>query len=154
MATMPNGAMSRLSVCVDDYEDREISGRLYHQYSAETETFKGVNTLFQKIENLLDSISYPQASTQPRSFKRRQTMAPRTKKEAEAPLEHDITSHRGERNTFIVQVKYRQNSTWQGTITWTERNVVRNFRSALELLKLIDSSFYDEDEDAMDEDEE
>ena len=81
-------------------------------------------------------------------------MAPRTKKEAEAPLEHDITSHKGERNTFIVQVKYRQNSTWQGTITWTERNVVRNFRSALELLKLIDSSFYDEDEDAMDEDEE
>ena len=31
-----------------------------------------------------------------------------------------------------------QNATWQGSVTWVDENKVQNFRSALELLKLID----------------
>ena len=34
----------------------------------------------------------------------------------------------------------RQNATWQGSISWTEKGVTKHFRSALELLKLIDSA--------------
>ena len=42
--------------------------------------------------------------------------------------------------TFIVQVMYRQNATWQGQVVWSEKNETRQFRSALELIKLIDSA--------------
>lgn len=48
--------------------------------------------------------------------------------------------------TFIVKILNRQNSTWQGTITWVEEHKIQNFRSALELLKLIDGAL---DEKAM-----
>jgi len=40
--------------------------------------------------------------------------------------------------TFIVKIVNRQNSTWQGSVTWVEEQKTQNFRSALELLKLID----------------
>ncbi len=47
-----------------------------------------------------------------------------------------------ERNkgTFIVKVINNQNSTWQGTITWVEEQKTENFRSALEMIKLIDGA--------------
>ena len=40
--------------------------------------------------------------------------------------------------TFLVKITNNQNSTWQGSVTWVEEQKVQNFRSALELLKLID----------------
>ena len=43
-------------------------------------------------------------------------------------------------NTFIVKIVNRQNETWQGSVTWTEKQKVQNFRSALELLKLINGA--------------
>ena len=34
----------------------------------------------------------------------------------------------------------RQNATWQGSVTWVEKKEKQQFRSALELLKLIESA--------------
>lgn len=42
--------------------------------------------------------------------------------------------------SFVIEVKSRENSTWQGTITWVEGKKKENFRSALELIRLIDST--------------
>lgn len=42
--------------------------------------------------------------------------------------------------TFIVKILDQRNATWQGSITWAEKNQTTCFRSALELLKLIDST--------------
>ena len=42
--------------------------------------------------------------------------------------------------TFIVKVLDRQNATWQGTVTWVEEQKTQCYRSALELLKLIDGA--------------
>jgi hypothetical protein len=42
--------------------------------------------------------------------------------------------------TFIVQVLYRQNATWQGTIQWIEGRQTRQYRSVNELLKLMDEA--------------
>jgi hypothetical protein len=48
------------------------------------------------------------------------------------------------RKTFVVQILNRQNATWQGLITWTEGQQTQSFRSALELIKLIDSALEEE----------
>ena len=45
--------------------------------------------------------------------------------------------------SFVVEVKSRENHTWQGTITWVEGKKKENFRSALELIRLIDSTLAD-----------
>lgn len=42
--------------------------------------------------------------------------------------------------TFLVKIMNSQNATWQGSVTWVEEKKVQNFRSALELLKLIDGA--------------
>ena len=51
-----------------------------------------------------------------------------------------MQEERGKEGTFIVQVQYRQNATWQGQVIWAEENRKEHFRSALELIKLIDSA--------------
>ena len=46
----------------------------------------------------------------------------------------------GEKGTFVVHVQYLESSTWQGEIVWAEKNESLKFRSALELLKIMDSA--------------
>ena len=53
---------------------------------------------------------------------------------------NDPLAYTGQDATFVVHVKYRQNATWQGTVTWDDKNKQQNFRSALELIKLMDSA--------------
>lgn len=50
------------------------------------------------------------------------------------------TSGTKEGTRFIVDVRYRENATWQGEVRWVDQNKQCNFRSALELLKLIDGA--------------
>ena len=52
----------------------------------------------------------------------------------------NLEDKNGAEGTFIVQIKYRQNSTWQGQVVWAEENKKVYFRSALELLRLIDGA--------------
>ena len=49
-----------------------------------------------------------------------------------------------ERETFIVQIRNTQNATWQGTVTWTDGKKTQPFRSALELIRLMDSTLQEE----------
>ena len=51
-------------------------------------------------------------------------------------------------NTFVVKIVSQQNSTWQGSVTWTEEKKVQNFRSELELLKLISGALDEGDIEA------
>ena len=44
------------------------------------------------------------------------------------------------KGTFIVKVDNYQSGTWQGRVIWAEENVTEHFRSALELMKLIDEA--------------
>ena len=60
---------------------------------------------------------------------------------------HNIQDKRGDKGPFVVQVQYRQNSTWQGQVIWAEKNKKEYFRSALELMKLIDSAMSEENAD-------
>jgi hypothetical protein len=39
--------------------------------------------------------------------------------------------------TFTIAVKFRRNATWQGHVHWLQANKKQDFRSVLELLKLI-----------------
>ena len=51
------------------------------------------------------------------------------------------------RNGFVVNILHKQNSTWQGSVTWLETNETQYFRSALELIMLIDSAVSPEESD-------
>jgi len=42
--------------------------------------------------------------------------------------------------SFLIQIKFRQNHNWQGTIQWFEGQKKLPFRSLLEMIQLIDNA--------------
>ncbi len=54
--------------------------------------------------------------------------------------------------TFIVKVMNQQNATWQGSVTWVDEQREEYFRSALELLKLIDGALEKKNNHGSDKD--
>jgi hypothetical protein len=46
----------------------------------------------------------------------------------------------GKLATFSMRLLFRQNASWQGSVYWHEGKSDENFRSALELLFLMDSA--------------
>lgn len=50
---------------------------------------------------------------------------------------NEVTNKHG---TFIVKVDRCQNESWQGRVVWADEDRVEHFRSALELIRLIDKA--------------
>ena len=137
-------------ICVDKGGPTRLSGRMYHPYSDEQMNFSSPDVIFNIMERVFDHIGFPQASSKLRSFGKNKKPENCNGAEAEKLMQEDILSvQKGSKGTFVVHVKSRQNATWQGKITWAEKNLSRNFRSVLELLKLIDSAI-DEGEENED----
>jgi hypothetical protein len=44
------------------------------------------------------------------------------------------------KSTFILHLQPKENNNWQGTIKWVEKKKTLQFRSALELIRIIDST--------------
>lgn len=49
------------------------------------------------------------------------------------------------KETFVVHIISQENATWQGQVTWLGRKETMNFRSFLELVKLMDNAMAQED---------
>lgn len=54
--------------------------------------------------------------------------------------DEDLLSRHGDLGSFIVRVQHRQNSSWQGTLTWMEQDKTVHFRSIWEMIKLVESA--------------
>ena len=125
--------------CVNRYNGRFIRGELYNSYSKEPYRYDDIIEMLQIMEELYDTLQFPMSSTESRSFfNKKQNF----KRKGMTKLMQDemMLDKRGEKGTFIIQVQYRQNSSWQGKIVWVEKNETQHFRSALEMIKLMDSA--------------
>ena len=147
-------APNLVCVCVNEMREAGPVGSVYHKYSDEGYTFRNEFDILRYMEKVMDYCQYPQSSTQLRTFGN-ETYQYREKKKVETMVTADeLLEKSGELATFVIHVKYRQNSTWQGDIFWTEKQEKRNFRSALELLKLIDGALDQIEDDAETEETE
>ncbi len=135
-------APNLICIGMDGCKKNEYAGRIWHQYADDPIPFRDAVDMLRIMEELYDEWNFPQSSTKSHSFiETGSTKEPKQKKGARAKMDvNRIHNKHGNRGTFIVQVKYRQNSTWQGEVIWAERNQKQSFRSALELLKLIDGA--------------
>lgn len=48
--------------------------------------------------------------------------------------------------TFIVHINKSENDTWQGQVTWADKDEKLNFRSAMELMSIIDAALNTEED--------
>ena len=137
-------APNLMNICIDGVSANNYKGRLYHKFQVEPQRFGDIGQLLDLIETVCDVSGYPQSTTQERSFrkKRENTFGKEASQVADI---NEMLEQKGDLATFVVHVKYRQHSTWQGEVVWAEKNERRTFRSALELLKLIDNALDDEE---------
>ena len=135
----------RYYVCIDKIdENSDIKGRIYQSYMPDALVFQTSIEFICKMDAFMDKINYPQRSTQNRKFESRNQQVHNNgydnlQQIVKVVEEEQIMDYRGEKATFVLEVKYRENATWQGTVEWVEGGNKQAFRSALELIKLIDS---------------
>ncbi len=135
-----------MCVCIDGEHSSDIYGILYCNGRKDGVEFRNGGQLLLEMEKWCDHLGFPQCEVKMRSFGKtgRQPEARAgqdgKKERTETNMSDEILSSRGEEGTFLVHIKYRQNATWQGQVTWVEKKETQSFRSALELLKLMDSA--------------
>ena len=120
------------TVCVDSYTNGILAGRFYNPYLSEGESFQSLTQFLVKMNRALDVINLPQAFSAARAF------APPSKPETEKASYPELRE--GALATFAVRVIFRQNASWQGSVTWLEEGRTQSFRSALELVLLMASA--------------
>ena len=121
---------------IHSYEDKNPQGTFYNLYYGEEMTFGNLTRLLLLMEDMMDEMECPQASVQSRRFGKGQKAAERASIAQELlprPNQEAIA-------TFKVKVLFRQGASWQGKLSWTEGEKEESFRSALELVKLMDSA--------------
>lgn len=119
-------------ICVDTWGSGGCSGRFTSAAMGESGTFRDLARLLMHLESCLNIQDQPQSFCIPRQFTAGADLWP--------SLELSARTLPGALATFHVRVRFRRNASWQGTVTWLERRETMHFRSALELLGLMDSA--------------
>ena len=122
-------------VGIDSCKEGTLTGYLFNARLGVCEDFQGLMQLLLEVEELLDEMNISQAPDVLREFS-----APPEKKTKRAP---PIEPQPGKCATFAVQVLFRQNASWQGSVTWLDVGREEVFRSALELCLLMNSALTD-----------
>ncbi|MCI6937106.1 MAG: hypothetical protein MR762_10750 [Clostridiales bacterium] len=117
-------------VCVDSYEGGVPRGRLYLP-GQQGQRFDSLSQLLLRAEQLLEQ-GGAQSFTIPRIFALAKPLR-------SAPCDADELA-RGKAATFEMRVLFRQHASWQGELLWLEKGARQSFRSALELITLMDSA--------------
>ena len=120
------------TVCIDSYDNGELAGRFYNPHLGEGKAFRSLIQFLKEMEDLLDDMNFPQSFTALRSF-----ASPPEHKRGSPP---DNQIRCGALATFAVRVIFRQNASWQGSVTWLGQGKEQSFRSVLELVLLMDSA--------------
>lgn len=118
-------------VCVDSYDKGVPRGRFVNPYMSEERSFTSLLQFLQEFDGTLESMDFPKAFQTTRTF----ATAPRS--DTGPP---GVNTKTGELATFAIRILFRQNASWQGSITWLEGKREQSFRSALELVLLMGSA--------------
>lgn len=121
------------TVCIDSYENGVPTGRFYNPYLEGGRRFESLTQFLLEMEQALDAMEFPKAFSAVRSF----APLPDRRSPASGP---DFCM--GAIATFSVRIIFRQNASWQGSVFWQEGEREQSFRSALELIFLLDSALH------------
>ena len=132
-----------------------IVGELHSKYLERPYVFFDLMQMIEKMEEIFDEKRFPEAFLSPRILNpmkmegKNRSSADRAAEMMDMKKVIEQSSQNGKKCTFEISVKFRQNATWQGTILWIEKNLKQNFRSVLEMLKLMDEALSDGAEDNL-----
>ena len=134
---------------IDTHTERDFAGRVLHLYEEAAESFASGSDLVIRLDELYDEWKYPQRSTSQRYFKEaasgqaKGTDTHLNNRDKKRTID-ELYEARGEIATFMLQVEYRQNSSWQGHVIRLETGEAKSFQSVLELMRMIDRTLSEE----------
>jgi len=114
-----------------------MKGYVYHGSFGDGKKFDNLMQLLLIIEDVLDDTGFPQATTEKRRFN---AFEPAGKGDKASGEQIDFSTQKGKLASFKLRIMFRQNASWQGSLAWLENNADEPFRSALEMLMLMDSA--------------
>ena len=132
----PNGVVLAIDGRVGPY----IRARYYTSYSREEHPVSSWDQLFFELEKFYDDLRFPFPTTNTRSFIEEPKRSYPEPRKAKVMKDEELLMKHGDLGSFIIRVQHRQNSSWQGRITWVEKNQTMYFRSAWEMMKLMESA--------------
>ena len=116
---------------IDSYQNGVLQGRLFHPALKEGRSFQSLSGFILEMEQILEEMEFPKAFTVTRTF------ATPPPKSSGPP---DTIYREGKMATFALNILFRQNASWQGSIVWMEQKREQSFRSVLELILLFDNA--------------
>lgn len=125
-------------VRITSYQNRNPQGTLSSPKLEKSMPFSSLTQLLLYMEALMDRSNSPQRGEERRAF-----AAPQPELLQATALEE---AARRELATFQLRVLFRQNASWQGSLIWVDKQMDAQFRSVLELVRLIDSALTMEEE--------
>lgn len=132
----PNGIM----LCIDRNGGGLIEGFLYHGYRKEGIPIRGYEQVIRTAEELFNALGFPFMGTGNRDIHGRIHSCQKKERMARVLRDDELLEKHGNMGTFVIRVQHRQHSSWQGRVTYLEENKSVYFRSALELIKIIDGA--------------
>lgn len=108
------------NISVDDYESKCLAGSVIPLCNSQPAGFHSVLELANNLEAMMV-----------RKDKKVLTLY---------PLEMRLVAAYGKKANFVVKIRFCEHATWQGTVFWCEMKQTVNFRSFLELVKLMDQA--------------
>lgn len=138
------GAPDGIVLCVDGLNSKGCCGRIYHAYSREAISFFSLGEMLFQMDYFFDSLDFPRRSNNIRYFTDvHNNSAPKEVFER-VMTDQELLEYHGKQDTFIVRVQHRQNNTWQGRITWADKNKTLTFRSIWEMVHLMENAIYED----------
>ncbi len=134
------GAPNGVILCVDALRACGPAGRLFHSYREDALPFAGADEMIFRMEELYNALNFPHPGTNERSFAPVKKTGIHYTERDRIMKDEALLSKHGDLGTFIVRVQHRQNSSWQGRITWMEQDKTISFRSVWEMVKLIENA--------------
>jgi len=124
-------------VRIDSYAGKVPSGFIYHSDYKKRIGFKGIMEFLLILEQIMEQMQSTNEEIGYRSFGRESEEEPPFNY-AESVLAESTPKEKA--TTFILQILFRRNFSWQGKILWLEGEKEENFRSGLELLWIMNSA--------------
>jgi hypothetical protein len=134
------GAVNGVVLCIDSNEDNFFKGRVYHAYNKGVIKVCCIEQLLFALDEFYNSIEFPYPSNDERTFQEKREEKDFKIERERIMSDKELLNKHGDLGTFIIRVQHRQNSSWQGRITWMDKNKTLSFRSVWEMIKLIASA--------------
>lgn len=121
-----------MTIRVTSYRDSCLKGVLSGAQMEGERVFSSAIELLLLIEHMMDQTNTPQRNEEPRSFPT--AFMPAVPGAGNRPGGQAGTETLA---VFQLNVMFRQNATWQGSLLWVDQGQEAHFRSVLEMLRLL-----------------